>query len=120
MGQATAAAFTPNPDHPIITSLVRLADSTGAHLRAEIGDNRKRFIDARALKAFAGPAPVAKTSGRRTRITRRHVKNNRLAAAGLSGRSSRPAATDAPAHTAWNVATTATAGFPTPPIDTCT
>jgi transposase len=83
LGEATAAAFTQHPDHRIITSFVGLADLTGARLLAEIGDDRTRFVDARALKAFAGSAPVTKASGRSIRITHRHVKNNRLAAVGF-------------------------------------
>jgi hypothetical protein len=46
LGEATAAAFTQHPDHPIITSFVGLADLTGARLLAEIGDDRTRFADA--------------------------------------------------------------------------
>jgi len=83
LGEATAAAFNEHPDHQIITSFVGLADLTGARLLAEIGDDRTRFADARALKAFAGSAPVTKASGRSIRITHRHVKNNRLAAVGF-------------------------------------
>lgn len=83
LGQATATAFAQHPDHRIITSFVGLADLTGARLLAEIGDDRTRFADPRALKAFAGSAPVTKASGRSIRITHRHVKNNRLAAVGF-------------------------------------
>jgi transposase len=49
---------------------------------AEIGDDRTRFTDARALKAFAGSAPVTRASGRSIVITHRRVKNDRLAATG--------------------------------------
>ena len=83
LGEATVAAFTQHTDHRIITSFVGLADLTGARLLAEIGDDRTRFVDARALKAFAGSAPITKASGRSIRITHRHVKNNRLAAVGF-------------------------------------
>lgn len=83
LGEATAAAFASHPDHRIITSFVGVGDLTGARLLAEIGDDRTRFADARALKAFAGSASVTKASGRSIRITHRHVKNNRLAAVGF-------------------------------------
>jgi transposase len=83
LGEAVTAAFTQHPDYQIITSFVGLGDLTGARLLAEIGDDRKRFADARGLKAFAGSAPVTKASGRSIRITHRHVKNNRLAAVGF-------------------------------------
>jgi transposase len=48
---------------------------------AEIGDDRTRFADARALKAYAASAPVIRASGRSICITHRHIKNNRLATA---------------------------------------
>jgi hypothetical protein len=40
--------------------------------------------DARGLKAFAGAAPVARASGKSLSVTRRRVKNDRLAATGYS------------------------------------
>lgn len=83
LGEATAAAFNGHPDRQIITSFVGLADLTGARVLAELDYERTRFADARALKAFAGSAPVTKASGRSTRVTHRHVKNNRLAAVGF-------------------------------------
>ena len=49
---------------------------------AEIGDDRSRFTDAKGLKAYAGAAPVTRASGKTRSVTRRHVKNNRLAQAG--------------------------------------
>ena len=109
LGEATAAAFNEHPDHQIITSFVGLADLTGARLLAEIGDDRTRFADARALKAFAGSAPVTKASGRSIRITHRHVRTTASPQSDSSGRSSRPVARDPPALTTWPVATTATA-----------
>jgi hypothetical protein len=75
--QLTAAAteaFAQHPDHHIITSFPGLADLTGARLLAEIGDDRTRFTDARALKAYAGSAPVTRASSRSISITRRRVK----------------------------------------------
>jgi transposase len=50
---------------------------------AEIGDDRDRFADARAVKAYAGSAPVTRASGRRISITHRRIKNDRLAAVGF-------------------------------------
>jgi transposase len=49
---------------------------------AEIGDDRARFADARALKAYAGSAPVTRASGRSLCVTHRQIKNNRLASVG--------------------------------------
>ncbi|MEU8376577.1 IS110 family transposase [Micromonospora sp. NPDC048894] len=80
--EATSEAFRRHPDHEIVTSFPGLADVTGARVLAEIGDDRTRFADARALKAYAGSAPVTRASGRNVSITHRKVKNDRLAAAG--------------------------------------
>ncbi len=82
LGQAAAEAFQQHPDYAMITSFPGLADSTGARVLAEIGDDRNRFADARALKAYAGSAPVTRASGRSTSITHRRIKNDRLANTG--------------------------------------
>ncbi|WP_433304583.1 IS110 family transposase [Actinoplanes sp. CA-030573] len=82
LAEAASEAFRQHPDHTIFTSLPGLADVTGARVLAEIGDDRDRFADARALKAYAGSAPVTRASGRSISITHRRVKNDRLAAVG--------------------------------------
>jgi hypothetical protein len=82
LGRAAAELFQTHPDYAIITSFPGLADSTGARVHAEIGDDRARFADARALKAYAGSAPVTRASGRSLTVTHRHIKNNRLANVG--------------------------------------
>lgn len=51
-------------------------------LLATLNVERARFADARALKAYAGAAPVTRASGRSISSTRRKVRNDRLAAAG--------------------------------------
>jgi transposase len=43
---------------------------------AEIGDDRSRFADARALKAYAGAAPVTRASGKSLTVMHRRVKTN--------------------------------------------
>lgn len=82
LGHAAAELFQTHPDYAIITSFPGLADSTGARMLAEIGDDRTRFADARALKAYAGSAPITRASGRSLSVTHRHIKNNRLANTG--------------------------------------
>jgi transposase len=56
--------FAQHPDAATITSLPGLAALTGARLLAEIGDDRARFADARALKAspeqHRSPGPAAR------------------------------------------------------------
>ncbi|WP_367321800.1 IS110 family transposase [Streptomyces sp. HUAS ZL42] len=79
---ATTAAFTTHPDAEIITSFPGLGALTGARILAELGDDHTRFPTARALKAYAGSAPITRSSGRKTTVLARHIKNQRLASAG--------------------------------------
>jgi transposase len=72
--RACAEAFRQHPDHAILTSFPGLA---------EIGDDRTRFDNARALRAYAGSAPVTRASGRVRTVVHRRVKNQRLAAVGF-------------------------------------
>jgi transposase len=81
---ALVEAFAQHPDYEIITSFPGLADISGAIMLAEIGDDRNRFTDDRALQAFAGSAPVTRASGKSRTVTRRRTKNNRLAGIGYS------------------------------------
>jgi transposase len=76
------AAFLAHPDGRIISSVPGLGVALGARLLAEIGDDHSRFADGRALKAFAGAAPVTRASGRSTFVHARRAKNNRMAAVG--------------------------------------
>jgi transposase len=79
---AAVESFNLHPDAGIITSFPGLGPLTGARVLAEIGDDRSRFQDAKGLKAYAGAAPITRASGKTRSVTRRKVKNNRLAAAG--------------------------------------
>ncbi|MEU3481990.1 transposase [Streptomyces sp. NPDC033753] len=45
---------------------------------AELGADRARFTGACGLKAYAGSSPITRASGRKSSITRRRVKNQRL------------------------------------------
>jgi transposase len=66
----------------VITSMPGVGELTGARLLAEIGDDANRFADARALKAYAGAAPITRASGRSHFVGVRRAKNDRIAAAG--------------------------------------
>ncbi|MBB4784246.1 IS110 family transposase [Streptomyces rapamycinicus] len=79
---ATEEAFSAHPDAEIITSFPGLSVMSGARVLAEVGDDRARFADARALKAYAGAAPVTRASGRSHVVVARTVKNQRLASVG--------------------------------------
>jgi transposase len=82
--QAATESFNQHPDAGIITSFPGIGALTGARVLAEIGDDRSRFQDARGLKAYAGSAPVTRSSGKSRSVLHRRVKNNRLAAAGYT------------------------------------
>jgi transposase len=83
LAEAVAASFRDHPDADIYLSFPGLGTQLAARLLAEIGDDRTRFADARALKAYAGSAPITRASGKKTFVGRRFVKNNRLMAAGF-------------------------------------
>ncbi|MDF3051869.1 MAG: sle [Pseudonocardia sp.] len=82
LAAAVIEHFETHPDAPIITSQPGLGVLTGARVLAEIGDDRSRFGDARALKAYAGSAPVTRASGKSLAVMHRRIKNDRLADAG--------------------------------------
>lgn len=84
LAKAAIESFNQHPDAGIITSFPGIGALTGARVLAEIGDDRSRFQDARGLKAYAGSAPVTRSSGKSRSVTHRRVKNNRLAAAGYT------------------------------------
>ena len=84
LAEAISESFPKHPDYTVITSFPGLADVSGARVLGEIGDDRSRFADARALKAYAGSAPVTRASGRSHAVTRRRIKNDRLAAVGYT------------------------------------
>lgn len=80
--EAVTQAFAEHHDAPIIRSFPGLASLTGARILAEIGDDRARFADAGSLKAYAGSAPVTRSSGKSCMVMSRKIKNQRLAAVG--------------------------------------
>lgn len=82
LATATRQAFDRHPDAEIITSFAGLGRLTGARVLAELGDDRSRFAAAKAVKAYAGAAPVTRASGKSLLVTHRRVKNQRLATAG--------------------------------------
>ena len=50
-----------------------------ARVLAEFGDDPHRYLAARARKNYAGTSPITKTSGKKTVISARFVRNRRLA-----------------------------------------
>ncbi|WP_406274822.1 IS110 family transposase [Actinacidiphila glaucinigra] len=82
LAEAVEEAFPQHPDADLILSFPGLGVQLGARVLAEIGDDRTRFADARGLKAYAGASPITRASGKKSSITRRWVKNDRLNHAG--------------------------------------
>ncbi|MFE6365857.1 IS110 family transposase [Streptomyces sp. NPDC057806] len=82
LAEAAVETFEGHPDSEIITSFPGIGSLTGARILAEMGDDPSRFADARALKSYAGAAPVTRASGKSTSVKARRIKNQRLAAAG--------------------------------------
>ncbi|MFE5372533.1 IS110 family RNA-guided transposase, partial [Streptomyces mirabilis] len=82
LAEAVEEAFPQHPDADVILSFPGLGIQLGARVLAEIGDDRQRFAGARGLKAYAGSSPITRASGKKSSITRRWVKNDRLNHAG--------------------------------------
>lgn len=83
LAAAAEAAFKQHADSEILLSFLGLGPLLAARVLAEIGDDRARFADARALKSHAGSAPITRASGKKRFVGRRFVKNNRLTHAGF-------------------------------------
>jgi len=79
---AAEQLFVAQPSAAIITSMPGAGPITGARLLAEIGDDPNRFQDARALKSYAGAAPITRASGKTHHVGYRRAKNDRIASAG--------------------------------------
>ncbi|MET7982947.1 IS110 family transposase [Streptomyces sp. NPDC005281] len=79
---AVEEAFPRHPDAEVLLSFPGLGIQLAARILAEIGDDHTRFADARGLKAYAGASPITRASGKKSSITRRWVKNDRLNHAG--------------------------------------
>jgi hypothetical protein len=76
--QQLAARFAAHPDAAIVQSLPGLGVVLGARVLAEFGDDPHRYATAKGRKAFAGTAPVTRSSGLRTVVVARAACNQRL------------------------------------------
>jgi hypothetical protein len=82
LSDAAEASFVAQPTASVISSFPGVGALTGARLLAEIGDDPHRFVDARALKAYSGAAPITRASGKARWVGARRAKNDRIASAG--------------------------------------
>jgi len=73
-----ATLFDQHPQASIITSFPGLGPVLGARLLGELGDDPNRFLDAQAVRSFAGTAPITRASGRSRVVSARRICNRRL------------------------------------------
>jgi hypothetical protein len=73
-----AARFGAHPDAVILRSQPGLGTVVGARVLGEFGDDPHRYAAAKGRKAFAGTAPVTRSSGLRTVVVARAACNQRL------------------------------------------
>jgi len=73
-----AARFAVHPDAAILRSQPGLGVVLGARVLGEFGDAPHRYATAKGRKAFAGTAPVTRSSGLRTVVVARAACNQRL------------------------------------------
>ncbi len=76
---ALSEHFDRHPDAEILRSLAGLGPVLGARVLGEFGDDPNRYADARSRKAYAGTAPITKSSGRSLIVLARIARNRRLA-----------------------------------------
>ncbi len=76
--QELEEAFEDHPDAKILRSLPGLGTILGARVLAEFGDERTRYLDARAMKNYAGTPPITKASGRSRVVLARFARNEHL------------------------------------------
>jgi transposase len=76
--QQLAARFAAHPDAAILRSQPGLGVVLGARVLGEFGDAPHRYASAKGRKAFAGTAPVTRSSGLRTVVVARAACNQRL------------------------------------------
>lgn len=72
------SSFESHPDAKILRSLPGLGIVLGARVLAEFGDDRTRYVDARARRNYAGTSPITRASGTHRVVLARYARNERL------------------------------------------
>jgi len=72
------SSFEDHPDAKILRSLPGLGIVLGARVLAEFGDDRTRYVDARARRNYAGTSPITRASGKHRVVLARYARNERL------------------------------------------
>ena len=73
-----AGQLSAHPDAAIVRSQPGLGVVLGARVLGEFGDDPHRYVTAKGRKAFAGTAPVTRSSGLRSVVVARAACNQRL------------------------------------------
>jgi transposase len=76
--QQLTSQFNAHPDAAIVRSQPGLGVVLGARVLGEFGDASDQYATAKGRKAFAGTAPVTRSSGLRTVVVARAACNQRL------------------------------------------
>ena len=77
--EVVSEGFGRHPDAKIIISQPGLGAVLGARVLAEFGDDRKRYVDARSRRNYAGTSPITRASGTRRVVLARYARNRHLA-----------------------------------------
>ena len=72
------SSFEDHSDAKILRSLPGLGIVLGARVLAEFGDDRTRYVDAKARRNYAGTSPITRASGTRRVVLARYARNERL------------------------------------------
>jgi transposase len=78
MEKQVEANFSKHPDAKVYLSQPGLGSVLGARVLAEFGDDKKRYVDAKARRNYAGTSPITRQSGKKKLVSARHVHNDRL------------------------------------------
>jgi transposase len=72
------ANFSQHPDADVYLSQPGLGIVLGARVLGEFGDDKKRYVDGRARRNYAGTSPITRQSGKKKVVMARYVHNDRL------------------------------------------
>ena len=78
MEEQVEANFSKHPDANVYLSQPGLGAVLGARVLAEFGDDKNRYVDAKARRNYAGTSPITRQSGKKKVVAARHVHNDRL------------------------------------------
>jgi hypothetical protein len=78
MGDQVETHFSRHPDAEVYLSQPGLGAVLGARVLAEFGDDKIRYVDAKARRNYAGTSPITRQSGKKKVVSARYIRNDRL------------------------------------------